>query len=406
MPKDYSDIVSVIRRSRRRAANAGKRKVNGRQTTRVTPGTTVKMSTKASTSENGTKKRVEYRDIPGAELSTKKVVGGRLARKNLRGAWKAIDANKNANVYFYEKVNRYMTPQPDATYPPGATVIASTWDNPSGTYNGQFTAPVHLYSLTAAPQGSDAASRPTARYTLVRPSESASYITFQKSTEVWKPINTAQGETLSMSYPGQMDVLKAVSLKFVLFGALTRPVRYRIDMVQILDQTLQPDWLYNYGSQQGPEQAAALAFWTELHREYLFSPCSFANGNATKGKIKYIKSWTHLFQPRDTTETGAGTGYDTSLTPIAHSHIFNIYHRFNRIQRYNYSDTGFTTEPTAGVDTPITNFGVNRQDVHPRARIYLMVRALSCTPNVKSQNVPAISPSYDLSMRTYHEQFA
>lgn len=357
------------------------------------------------------KQKTTFNDFQGGELTMRQVQGGRNTVQNLASAWKVLNTNKQRNVYFVENVSRYMAPA-SATLPPGNVFAGTLWTgNSIGV--GTMTAPLHLWSLSAAPNvtnGVASASPPNALSILTRNGVSADYTFAQYSP--YGISNVAGAKTGVQSFPGQTDMLKAVSIKTVLYGCLSRPTKFRLDLVQILDESLHPDYILQTALKTtaglGEKQLPAINTFNELSREFTYSPATFQDGGALKGKIRYIKSWTHLIQPKLTTEPAAvdninGAQAETTIS-IPHSHIFNIYHQFNRRQNYAWDDSVASSEPLGdATDSPAVQTGINYQDVTYRARIYLMVRALAPSPCLNGVWEVTRTPSYDCSIRTYHE---
>lgn len=347
------------------------------------------------------RQRVYKDDDSGGDMAMRKVAGGRKMPRNIKGVWRVLDANTQSNVYYFSYVNRFMTPA-NASAVPGYINCGSQWSGTS-VGSGTFCMPLVLVSLSNAPnvnQGS--VGKPSAFYVANRTSATGN-IGFSYYGQ-WDVHNVAGTSAGVQSFPGQVDLLRAINAKMVLYGTLTRPTKFRIDVVQIMEPYLHPDYIIS--NTTNTEQQAATAFYDELTREYTYSPATFSNQNATKRKIKYLKSWTHLIQPRNTSEAAVQENYSGTTevtTNLPHSHVFNIYERFGRRQKYNWDDNITTSEPTGNANDNIAiDAGVNRLDVTYRARIYLMVRALAPSPNINGTWEPTITPSFDLSCRSYH----
>lgn len=335
-----------------------------------------------------------------------RVKGGRARRETLAQAWKMLKVNIRRNVYYIEAINRYAV-----SY--GQSLLDQKWSGAT-VGSGSVTLPLHLFSLSAAPNQINGNSLyPTGQYVLQRTSASGQ-MTFAGYGQ-WNQL-TADTSTVE-SLPGTNDVLKGVKVKMVLYGALTRPTMWRIDLVQIIKPSDHPDWLlangnaYNTGGTPGNNEAAnqvnaATAFYEELVRPYAFSPATFSNGDATKGRIKYLKSWYHTIQPRLTTEMAdvTASGMTDTVTSVPHTHVFDIWHQFNRQQRYDWERTVAKAENTGSTgEAPSIEVGDVRTDVAPPARVYLMVRAYNQVAGVNSTFDVGCHTSYDYSMRTYHE---
>lgn len=363
-------------------------------------------------SPNPRRNRKQYTDDGGAELTSLQVATGRAQARTLQQAWKKLSANTQSNVYWVQNVNRYMTPA-TATACPGASQVGTQW---SGTSIGAGAAilPLHLWSLSCAPQfvTGGTVTKPTGCWVLNRLSASgalnfSSYFNYDCSNTAGT--QGSSGTYNQLSFPGQTDELKSVAIKMVLYGTTTRPVKYRIDLVQLMEPYLHPDYI-QASTTTAPETAATTLFYDELTREYTYSPATFADGNATKGKIKYLKTYTHIIQPKLSSEAATQENYSGTAevtTSIPHSHLFNMYHQLNRSQRYNWDDNVATAEPTLNTgDSTSPQQGINKTDVTYRARVYLMVRALAPSPTINATWEPTVTPSYDISIRTYHNNLS
>lgn len=351
---------------------------------------------------NRRKKQFKNYMPAGAELSYDRYKGGRRAKQNLRGAWKVLNSNKQRNIYFAEYLNRFMT---NSSYP-GYQQIKTAFAGSSAT-GAMSSLPLHLYSLSAAPQITNGSiSKPTCGHVLqLSDAASTGYVKFLNLANNWDLQNVSGSSTGVQSFPGQIDNLKSVSIKLALFGSQTRATKYCIQLVQLRKPYLHPEFV-NYQTNTS-EQAAARVFYDQLTKDYSFSPVSFINSPSQKD-IKVLKTWTKIIQPRLTTEQqdviGELTAGGSTLGAMPHCELLNIYHIFNRTQRYNWSDNQTTAEPTGTSDTPpAQQLGDNRNDVTWNARVYLMVRALAPIIQYSDGFDSGACPSYDISIRTYHE---
>ena len=80
-----------------------------------------------------------------------------------------------------------------------------------------------------------------------------------------------------------------------------------------------------------------------------------------------------------------------------------LFYGMNRKQNYNYQQTGTTdvSNTLSSVDN-----GTNNLTVHPRARIYLALRALAPVPQALATPQVATDPSFDIQIRLKSEQLS
>lgn len=355
------------------------------------------------------KGRKVFKDDNANALVANKVTTGRKQNHNMRQLWKIVSANTNRNVYAVQWINRMGVPDV-AGRPPGRLFLGTSWTG-AAVGQGFGSLPLMLMSLTACPNINGTTVSNIAPLNILVRNTASGPMTWNNLGSAYTPFDVASNATQAGAYPGQSDVLKSVAIKFVLHGCLTRATKFRIDLVQLTEPYLHPEYINRGGVQDTTslpvnESASFINFYSELAREYTFSSAEFSNGNATKGKIKYLKSWTHYFQPKLTNEPASLVDDPSSSSQnMPHSHIFNVFHRFNRNARYDWQETVTGNEPVTWNDGAPPPNSFNQTDVQPRARIYLMMRALAPVHNVNGGFKPAITPSFDMSVRTYHEQF-
>ena len=345
----------------------------------------------------------QYNDAGAGDLRVNKVAYNKPVKKTVNQAWKLLEKNKKKLFLCCEGINRYLSGNGNAFL---HQAISGT-----SVGSGSVNLPLHLFSISNVPNVVNSQfTQPPGLYYLTRTS-AAGQMNFG-STNTWNQLTAP-----STQLPSNNDVLKGVKIKMVLYGCLTRPTQYRIDLVQIMKPHMHPDWLIANGTMYSTtgtagnnEQAnninAASAFYEELVRPYAFSPATFSNGDALKGNIKYLKSWYHTIQPRLTTEMADVSASNTMDTTVAlpHSHVFDVWHSFNRSQKYDWERTVAKAENTGNAgDAPSIEIGGIRTDVCPQARIYLMVRAYNHIPGVNGQFDINCHTSYDYGLRTYHE---
>lgn len=356
------------------------------------------------------KGRKVFNDHAGKELQVTGYSGGRRVKHDLKGAWKFIQSNTSHSIFGWSSVNRYLTTA-DANTPPGSIVCGSNWDGTS-VGSGAYTYPMVMFSLSgvANKPGAGSVVSNSAGWWFQRPGASSTYIQTVPSTNYIQPLKVSSTPTEGTSFPLDCDQLDSAAIKMVLYGCLARPTQYKISIIQLMEPYLHPSWLLAQSNLQGPDALSALSFYEELSKKFDYSPASFSDPSITKGKIKYIKTWTHNFEPRQSIEAPIETtvGGIAQYNSLPHSRVFNIFHKFNRKQTYNWQDQGALVEQSGNLQEPTpTFFGQNRTDVTYKARLYLLVQTLSPCPSVGvgvGQGSINMAPSFDISMRLYHSK--
>lgn len=228
----------------------------------------------------------------GNELSTTKVVGGRKAKHNLAGAWKLLKASTQKNIYAVAFINRYMSSA--SGVPPGYILAGSQWSGAS-VGAGSFVYPLQLYTLSGAPNYNGTTPVNCSPAAVLTRSAAAGAMYFSTLSPAYTPIESTQTTAWgSSSFPGAADLWDSVSIKMQLYGCLTRPTQFRIALVQLLEPYLHPEYIgaVSTSSTNGlgaTERDSTIAFYDELTRTDTYSGATFHNGQATKGKIKYLK---------------------------------------------------------------------------------------------------------------------
>lgn len=201
-------------------------------------------------------------------------------------------------------------------------------------------------------------------------------------------------------YPKKSSFQDYFHAKLLCYGASTFATEYAIDVIQLKDEYLHPDWLNNAAwSGALPNTAAinyakaAVGFWDYVAKPYMgTNPLATITGSFSK-HMKILKSLRFTLQPRLSTETD---------NPAGHCKQVNLFVKLNRKNKYDWIEGGTDPLLTSGT-TWISQQGQDSTTVNPKARIYLMIRA---TNSVLTQ-LPAApsysnSPSYDLVLRTKH----
>lgn len=294
---------------------------------------------------------------------------GRRPRRNVKQAWKRLDATEKHTVFAYRQYG-----------PWGGTNGLIPLANTSPTLiTGLFTPPMVLFELTSCinvagtPAGSTVVpnigwspqfSDPTAAGNLSW--NSGNPLTLEKAS---------LGSNIATNYPTRSSILDWIQIKSMFYHPTTKPTRITVQLVSFNDERLCPG---------ATVTAFSTAFYQSLIKKYSYNPVEPGDSEYKK----YLKVWHTVSWLSDAKETT-----DSS---VAKYREVNIFKRFNRRCKYDWNQDDAMA---MGAQDGQINQGDMSTQVHPRARIYLLIRA-QCINGTAYSNL--IHPSYDLVIRTRH----
>jgi len=293
---------------------------------------------------------------------------GKRLRKNIRGAWKVIKSNTEGNIQGLRQYSAFGGTG-------GVLVLKNISPSPS---TGPIEVPLHLYELNASLNDvGGVVTQPTIGW---YPSFSNPGIT---GTLSWSntfnlvPENTTGSASTYQNGAGKRDMLDWVQAKMLFYAPTTRAARIQVDLVQFTDTRLVPD--------ATTTSAFATAVYQALVKRFTISPLETGNNEYSK-YLKILDSKTFIMDAKESTDP-----VNTNMREV------NLFYRMNRLCRYDWAE-----DDAMGLlslnDTQINQGDVSTQ-VHPRARIFLMIRGQSTNAAAYSAT---IHPSYDLVIRTKH----
>lgn len=323
------------------------------------------------------RRRTKETDAPAGEYTRQTVARGAKPQHTLRAAWKLLGQNIQSSVYGYRNYGQFA----------GTTGAIQLLNTSPTALTGPFVVPMHLWEVTCAPNYiGGALSVPTHMWTPVFSAPSGgTTMTWNNTVGVMPtPILSLEGADVNNAdpsgYPQAGDTLEWIQAKMVFYCPTALPCRYQIDVVQLKDTRLVPD-----GTATTPFRTA---FWQAAVKRFAYNPLE---GGDTKYQ-KYFKtlySQTFILNPKETTES-----VNTIFREV------NLFMRLNRRTTYSWEDTDIMN--TLGVDGQFNSDGTFKTNVHPRARIFLMIRAQA---NNAVAFTSTLMPSYDLVMRVKHSRF-
>lgn len=212
------------------------------------------------------------------------------------------------------------------------------------------------------------------------------------STPTWEVEKSEHGITSGSSYPGASSVLEWASIELELWGQRNYHTKWTIELCQFHEDVA-----------PNPELAVANTggnyemYWDSMIKSYAYSPLYSGSINGYKGKKrKVMRRYNVDIDPISTTETNNDP----------HCKTFRIFFRFNRRCNYDWQKAGGNGQTIAefdDIDAP-TEINSNQVQVHPNARIYLMLRATDYNPKATfGDQTAANTPSYSWKIRTKHQ---
>jgi hypothetical protein len=286
--------------------------------------------------------------------------------------------------------------------------IASAQPGAAGT---EYRAPVHLYDLTCVPQGAVGAPTtlkyPTTFYELFFTNETDSATvrwygkrdslnpgrittlvsntpTETKNRCFYKTYASRTNEftNANLSGYGAKSYISKFSAKFILNGPQEGPTKWCIQLVQLSEEVV-----------PGVETELATAFWQACAKPYGFSPLEAGPSRGLRKHLKVLKSF---YCAMDTPESS-----EDHVTSRMRQVDFDGHLNRTCNYRWDYAvDKVGMTEADIPEDDDVGT-EVNSTHVHPNARVYIMVRAMSKFTPLESWSQQK-HPSYDIKLDVTH----
>lgn len=277
----------------------------------------------------------------------------------------------------------------------------------------ELRTPVHLWDLTAAPQGGGTGSTiyyPAVFHELYFTNETDTAVAAWKTQlggskvaitdpEDTKTASLDKRYTFDQTYvskmfdrtqpthsgPGALSYIEKVRANLVLNGPQTKATKWCIQLVQLSDQVT-----------PGESGAMATEFWQSMAKPYSYNPLETGPRNHLRKHYKVLKSYYVNMDAPESTE-------DHVEARMRHVDIQAF---LNRRADYRWGRNGDRVAMD-GADIPddddIAAASLYLTHVHPKARVYLMVRALCTFSEVAYSH--STQPSYDVKIDVTHRSF-
>lgn len=200
-------------------------------------------------------------------------------------------------------------------------------------------------------------------------------------------------------------------IRLSLQGPRKTPSKCVVSLVQFIDDQCQPDCLSTNSSvpstvptvTNGRPQPAANdevnewnSFWQELIAPCLGNPLN-SRAQPTKSKIKTLKSYTYMFQPRSTTDDSITGG----IGDIKLLKWFNRVQKTFTFARVNDAQQVTTAEEIDPQETVNDISAGTDTHARPRARLFVMIRSFTpvTADGTTDRTAPDVGCSFDLSVR-------
>jgi len=323
------------------------------------------------------KKKPKRIEGQGAEYTTKKVSYGQRPKNTLKNLTKFVKGNVSRTIFGIHTVSRFGGLQ-------GANILSQVQTAPGAV----LAAPLHVYDMTACINTRNGAIITPNNYWVLNFSNETTTATASWVNYGFAGLNMVLEESPNASsivqnYPGPSSVLRWGQARMVFYAPTALPVKINVSIVQFLDEDLVPD---NRTSATTVLNTRSTAWFQGYMKKKMFSPIETEQAGGFKG-IKTLHSETFILNPKETTENEA-TRYKQ----------LDIFKWFNRDCDYLWDQTVQTSDASS---VPGLQNGGSQNTVHPKKRIFLMINGQA---GLSTVNTATVHPSYDLVIRTQHEQ--
>lgn len=338
----------------------------------------------------------------GGELTKSHVTfGGRPRPVSIA---KLVKSSRQTQILRYSAISPFMNTgtAPLNTCAVGTVLGAgaswlSNWYN---TTPGIVSLPLHVYDLTCmnnVVNGSVLSASPGVFALQTTLTGSVSWLPLvgnQPSSGTsanWQYEDTATLGTNAGSQPLRETLMDWVQARMMCYGSAKMATEYTIEVIQLREDYLCPDIMSGtLPSTAGIDyKNAANQFWNSYVKSYCAHPVATTVPTNRK-HYRVIKTIRFTLQPRLSNETDANVGHCKQL---------NIFFRTNRTCKYDWAEDTIDPNVESGATFP-TQQGQLQLTVHPKARMYMTIRATNVT-EIVSPAVPTTdyTPSYDLLLR-------
>lgn len=337
--------------------------------------------------------------VEPAEFSTKRRRTGRYKKRSLRNLYRQVNRAQSKIILRFNGLNAFSTV--DAGYYKLFNHYNSV--NPASLLRSY---PLYFFDITSfARNNAGNSSVASPGFTIGSQEVAASrrvdlanvFGTAANGTTIsteWQVEHTPTTQNDVDMYKGYESVLKWVSIRLLCYGTTTMPTKWSVSLVQFPDTEYDFFFQNEVSAPPASYSQSGVALLDYLMAGYDFNPIQTSD-SMFRSKIRFLMNQNFIL---NTPAINEGT-------TIPHMKEIDIFRKFDRNQRYDWrlrDLTTFNQEQTAAFAPQINEV---QNQVHPRARIYLMIRAQSRYSTAAGPPVFNIqnNPSFDMQIRVQHE---
>lgn len=181
-------------------------------------------------------------------------------------------------------------------------------------------------------------------------------------SSVWQTETSSHASSTVGAVPLDQAIHKWSSLDLELWGTKNKPTKYHIALVQFSEDVL-PDW--------GNRTDQSAEFWQSMVKHYVYNPLAKIDDGYNRRKMKILQQYTYNIDPT--------ASYENDTDP--HVKTVKLFYKFNRQSNFSwmYNTPAVQTIPDMNQADWRAERQQNQPQVHPNARIYVMVRASNFT---------------------------
>jgi len=329
-----------------------------------------------SGSQTKPKRKPKQTQGQNSEFVAKKLSYGRKPKNNFANLSRFVRGNISRTVFGIHQVTRF-----------GGTTGAIKLTQTQTTPGAVCYAPLHLYDLTSCVNAEGGSiTVPNTSWFLSFANETTTAIATLNNRSVNFAVEAAPNATsIVQNYPGPSSIMRWVQARMIFYAPTTVPSKIKVQIVQFTEEDLCPK---NEVVGATVLNARASAWYQAYMKSAMLSPIETTQALGFKG-IKVLHSETFIMNPKESTEATS-----------THYKQLDIFKWMNRKCNYIWNQSAGT-----GVQTPLPaqNAGNNETTVHPRARVFLLI---SGQAGLSSSDTITLHPSYDIVLRTQHEQLS
>jgi len=316
------------------------------------------------------------------EYAATTVKYGRKPRDNYAQMSKLVRSNVSSTVFGMRCYSRF-----------GGTSGYFPLINAQASTGSVYTAPLALFDLTSVVNDTRGViTAPKTVHTLSFGDETSTCPTIIWTNRVSNGDNLAienapASSAISDNYPCNSSLLRWIQAKLMFYAPTTLPTKISVQICRFKDARLVPD---HTGVSNVRTDAFTIQFYQSLMKKYMLNPVEVSDPQNDR-YLKIIHSNTFILNPKDSTEST-----NTNFKQL------DIFEWVNRRCNYQWQDqdkTALNVQQDQKLD-----LAMNETSVHPLARTFLMIRAQSGYNWASNAFDVTKHPSFDIVLRTCHQQ--